>query len=186
MKESDFFNCSELQTERLFLRQLQDGDAFQIHQLRSDPAINAFVGRTASTGPEEALRYIRKINTMIADKECLYWAITLKGAPELIGTICYWNFDMGNETAEIGYELLTAYQGIGIMTEVLKAVIDFGFEKMKIRIITAFPSADNLGSVKILEQNGFVLDAAHYENSHQDIANMLTFSLKNPLLINKL
>src|SRR5476651_260916 len=123
MKEFDFFNFPEMETERLLLRRLTDQDALQIHKLRSDPTINAFVGRTSSQGIDDALAYIYKIGRLIENNECVYWGISLKSSPILIGTICYWNFNIEEEIAEIGYELLPEYQGIGIMMEVLKRLL---------------------------------------------------------------
>ena len=87
-------NCTpfpHITTERLMLRQLTADDAVDIAILRSDEIVNKYLDRKATTGIDEANRFINKINTGINNNECFYWAIALKNNNSLIGTICYWN-----------------------------------------------------------------------------------------------
>jgi len=177
MRHLDFSTFPELNTTRLKLKKLEETDAPAIHELRSSPAANAFVGRIASTGITDALVHIDKITNLIQNNACIYWAITLKDDHTLVGTIGLWNFDVSRQTAEIGYELIPKYQGKGLMTEAIKCVINYGFEEMKAETITAFTSADNISSIKILENNGFKLSDAPYENSHETVDNMITYLL---------
>ncbi|MNT86503.1 Ribosomal-protein-serine acetyltransferase [compost metagenome] len=93
----------------------------------------------------------------------------------MIGVICFWNFDILNETVEIGYELLPQFQGKGIMKEAIACLLEYGFNTMEARKIVAFPSAENPASVKLLEKSGFKLASANYQNSHTGIAGMLTY-----------
>lgn len=175
----NFKNFPKLATERLLLRNLENSDTALIHKLRSDEIVNAFVGRENSSTLEKARDYILNIQNLIAKNECIYWAITLKENNDLIGCICLWNFDPENETVEIGYELLTEFQGKGIMSEVIKKVITFAFEEIKAKTITAFPSSDNNSSVTILKKLNFEFDDKTYNNTHANIKNLVTYTLKN-------
>lgn len=174
----DFSPFPILETERLKLRALLVQDAEQIHELRRDPKIAELTGRVASTGIEDALIHIRKIENLVAHNESIYWAISFKDSPTLIGTICFWNLDPENETAEIGYELLPAFQKKGIMGEAIKCVIDYGFEKMMVKTISAFPSASNSSSIKLLVNLGFQSDPLFHHNDHSNFEGMLTLTLK--------
>jgi ribosomal-protein-alanine N-acetyltransferase len=178
MKHLDFSNFPELNTSRLKLRKLEESDAPAIHELRSDPAVNAFIGRTASTGIADALAHINKITDLVQNNSSIYWAISLNDVHTLIGTICLWNIDVPKQTVEIGYELIPGYQGKGLMSEAIKSVINYGLEEMKAETTTAFPSADNINSIRILENNGFKLSDGRYENSHETVENILTYLLK--------
>nr|WP_294875647.1 GNAT family N-acetyltransferase [uncultured Pedobacter sp.] len=181
MKNLDFSIFPVIKTSRLVLRELSAQDALQIHALRSDPKIAAMTGRTPSTGIEDAMAHIYKIGKLIENNASIYWAISLLDSPSLIGTICLWNFDTENAIAEIGYELLPDFQGKGFMREAIAAVIKYGFEELKIKTITAFPSANNISSVKVLKMAGFKRDGKTYPNSHDDsVDNMATFSLTLP------
>src|SRR5215204_2401242 len=93
MLHLDFSNFPVLTTERLVLRQLTYDDALPIHQLRSDPEVNAFVDRPLSTGIADAMAHIEKIERLVKNNESIYWVINLQEADDLIGTICFWNFD---------------------------------------------------------------------------------------------
>lgn len=181
MKNLDFSIFPVIKTSRLVLRELSAQDALQIHALRSDPKIAAMTGRIPSTGIEDAMAHIYKIGKLIENNASIYWAISLLDNPSLIGTICLWNFDTENAIAEIGYELLPDFQGKGFMREAIAAVIKYGFEELKIKTITAFPSANNISSVKVLKMAGFKRDGKTYPNSHDDsVDNMATFSLTLP------
>jgi ribosomal-protein-alanine N-acetyltransferase len=87
----------------------------------------------------------------------------------LIGTICYWNLNYNEESAEIGYELMPDMQGKGIMQEAITAVIAWGFNEMKLETITAFPIGENERSVRLLEKNRF----SYNETTNGDLAYKL-------------
>lgn len=57
--------------------------------------------------------------------------------------------------AEIGYWLAEKYWGKGIMTEVVREVVKFGFEKLKLRRIYAHTFPFNKASAGVLKNNGF-------------------------------
>lgn len=181
MKHPDFSIFPELDTPRLKLRKLADTDAQEIHELRSSPIVNAFIDRDISTGTADALIFIKKITDLIQNNEGIYWVITLKDDPALIGTIGLWNFDIPGAAIEIGYELLPQYQGKGLMTEVIKSVINYGFKEMEAETISAFTAAGNISSVKLLINNGFKISDETYDNSHETVENMITYLLNRPI-----
>jgi len=157
-----------LNTERLALRQLTTDDAGAIASLRSNAIVNKYLERPKSTTSDEALHFIDKINRVINNNESIYWVITLKETNHLIGTICYWNIVVEEDTAEIGYELLPDFYGKGIMQEAMTAVIKFGFNTMQVKNITAFPLAANIPSIKLLERNNFKIDNSEKYKQEND------------------
>ena len=145
----------KLSTTRLLLRQLQLSDANEIFLLRADDSVNAFIDRQKATTIDDATAFINKIIAIQNNSEGLMWAITLKDAPKLIGSIGIYNIVKEKAEAEIGYELLPQYQGKGIMLEALKTAIKFGFDTLKLKTIVADSRVDNLRSVNLLEKCGF-------------------------------
>ena len=145
----------ELTTPRLLLRELSTGDVNEIFLLRSDKSVNAFVDRVKATSTEDALQFINMIIAAQRDNKSVMWAIVPKGETKLIGTIVYWNIVREKDEAEVGYELLPAYHGQGIMQEALSKVIGYGFKTMKLKTIVAEPKAGNTSSVRLLERSGF-------------------------------
>lgn len=185
MKTYDFSNFPELTTPNLLLKKLSVNDASTIHQLRKDADVAALTGRTASKGLADAQEFIHKIESIITNHEGVYWSIFLQQNDTMVGTICLWNFDAQHETVEIGFELLPEYQGKGLMQEAVKAVLDFAFEQMQVKVITAAPSAKNPPSIKLLEKTQFKLntgihiesDTEVHQPNHDNIEKMLTYIL---------
>jgi ribosomal-protein-alanine N-acetyltransferase len=166
-----------LATERLVLRELEKEDAAEIMVLRSDVKVNEFLDRPKSTTLHEALEFINKIKNVIAKNESVYWAIALKNNNQLIGTICYWNISKENDIAEIGYELLPGFQGKGIMQEAISKVILFGFDTMKLKVITALSAAGNHKSIQLLERNNFKLDTNFKYGKREELGNNVIYFL---------
>jgi [ribosomal protein S5]-alanine N-acetyltransferase len=147
----------ELKTARLRLRSLSESDEEEILFLRSDPRLNKFIYRQRMKHPEEARVFILRILKDILDERCLYWAISLIGNPTLIGVICLWNFSEDHRTAEMGYELMPAFQKQGIMQEAVTSVLHYGFEQISLEKMEAFTHKKNKNSIRLLKKNGFRL-----------------------------
>ncbi len=67
--------------------------------------------------------------------------------------------DIMKRNAELGYWLGEKYWGQGIITQAVKEVVDFAFDNYAIRRVYARPFGTNLASQKVLEKNGFKLEA---------------------------
>jgi ribosomal-protein-alanine N-acetyltransferase len=145
-----------LTTERLTLRQLSIDDQQDIFALRSDPKINKFLDRQLCKTNEDAINFINKVNDNIEKSDTYYWAITLTDTKTLVGTICLFDFSSENNTCEIGYELMTKFQGQGIMKEAAQVVIDFVFQTLKFKKILAFTHYNNQNSTNLLLKFNFV------------------------------
>ena len=60
--------------------------------------------------------------------------------------------------ADMGYVLLDAYKGRGVMTEAVGRICTEAFEKLNLLRISARIYAPNLASRRVLEKNGFQLE----------------------------
>ena len=166
-------------TQRLILRKLKIKDAQEIMILRSDESVNKFIDRPKSIDLNEAKKFIEKIENGINNNQWIYWAITLKDDDTLIGTICLWNISIENDMSELGYELQPYFQGKGIMQEAITKVIEYGFNKMKLEIITAFTHAGNSRSTNLLLKNNFLLDKNYKYVEKEDAGELLVYYLRN-------
>jgi len=144
-----------LKTERLILRQLEIDDEQEIFTLRSDNEINKYLDRPISNSVEDAKDFINKINEHIFNNAALYWAIILGDKNRLVGTICLFGFSAESGSCEIGYELLTNFQGQGIMQEAAEKTIDYAFKTIKVQRIEAFLHKDNQRSIQLLDKLSF-------------------------------
>ena len=66
--------------------------------------------------------------------------------------------DVQRKNAELGYWLAEPFWGKGIITNAIKQMIEFGFKTYDINRIFARPYGTNIGSQKVLEKAGFVLE----------------------------
>ena len=163
-----------LKTERLTLRQLSVNDDKEIFALRSDKEVNKYLDREPSHTIEDARKFIDKIAEVVRQNEGIYWAITLADNDNLIGTICLFNFSNENDQAEIGYELLPAFQKQGIMQEATSKVIAFGLDVIGLKAIEAYTHLENKSSSKLLEKFNF-RKQENIDNNSNDM--FVTFKL---------
>jgi ribosomal-protein-alanine N-acetyltransferase len=64
--------------------------------------------------------------------------------------------------------ILPQYNGQGIVTEAIKAVLEYGFEDMNMHSIEAVIDPDNSASERVLQKNGFIKEAHILENEYYD------------------
>ncbi|WP_042722024.1 GNAT family N-acetyltransferase [Flavobacterium sp. B17] len=165
----------KLETERLALKEIHENHVEDILKIRSNEVINRFVKRNSPKNNYDALQFILTIKERTRNNQTYYWGISLKDHPNLIGTICLWNFSEDRKTAEVGYEMLPDYHGQGLMSEALKAVLNYGFNELRLQEILAFTNRFNENSKKLLLRHGFVLEEDRKDEGFPD---NLVFSLK--------
>jgi ribosomal-protein-alanine N-acetyltransferase len=172
-----FTTFPQLTTHRLLLRRLDMNDCADLFLLRTNEEVNRYLERPIPASIEEIRAYIKKIDDLLANNKGAYWAISLKNHKVIIGAVCLWNFSLENDTAEIGYELSPAHQGKGIMQEAITKVVEFGFGEMPLKVITAFPKAENEKSVQILKKNNFEQDWDYRYASKEEVGDNTVYFL---------
>lgn len=144
-----------LETERLHLRSIQTTDVADVFILRNDREHNQYLDRKKAESVEDAENYIEMIMNKVQNNETLFWAIELKETKEFSGVVMLWLYNSEVNKLEIGYELLPSYKGKGIMTEALKAVLQFAFSGTEVTAIMASVHKENKASIKLLTQLQF-------------------------------
>jgi [ribosomal protein S5]-alanine N-acetyltransferase len=152
----DFTAFPILVTSQLTLRQPSIADQQAILALRSHPGINKYLDRVPSTTVEDAIHFIQNVNDSIKKQEALYWIITFTETQQVLGTISLFNYIKEESSIEIGYELMPAYQGKGIMQEAVRAVIRYAFHILQLQQIYAVTHHQNMASTKLLIKCSFI------------------------------
>ena len=155
-------------TDRLILRTLTEFDSYEVLGIRSYPVINQFLHRDSPRNTFEALDFILNIQRKSANGEIFFLGIALQNKPELIGTICLWNFSGDRKTAELGYELLPEYHGKGIMSEAVTFILNYGFEDLNVSKIEAFTNKNNLNSIQLLQKFNFTLNVNRKDEKYPE------------------
>ncbi|MES2748037.1 MAG: GNAT family N-acetyltransferase [Bacteroidota bacterium] len=175
----NFHPFKNLETERLLLRRVAATDVNEIIELRGNPDAMKYIPRPLVTTTEEALAHFEMIDSKIESNEGINWAITVKGNPKLIGIIGHYRIEPEHHRSEIGYMILPQYNGQGITSEAVKAILAYGFDDMNLHSVEAILDSRNLGSEKVLQKNGFVKEAHLVESECYDgiFIDRLTYSL---------
>ena len=153
-----------LETERLLLRRVVNTDLNEMFELRSDTDIMKHIPRPILKNLEEAKEHIASIDAKIESSKRINWAITLKSNDKLIGVAGFHRIDTENYRAEIGYIIHPSHSGQGLISEIVKKIIDYGFNTMNLHSIEAVIAPENIASEKFLEKNGFVQEGFFKEN----------------------
>ena len=150
------FSMPDLSTERLLLRRMTMKDAQDVFEYSRDPEVARHVLWSAQKHISEAKDYIRYMTKRYRDDLPSSWGIIDKASGRLVGTIGYMAFSEENASVEVGYSLARWLWGKGLMTEALRAVIDYTFDAMDVNRIEAQHEIDNPSSGRVMEKCGMV------------------------------
>jgi ribosomal-protein-alanine N-acetyltransferase len=154
-----------LETNRLVLRQLTVDDSENWFKNLSDDGVAVLIGMEPLEKVEDSRSIINSFNDRYKKNNGMAWAIILKEDESSIGTCSYEKIDNHNRSGEIGYDLLKKYWGHGFMAEALSAIIDYGFESLRLNRIEAHTAAINSASRNLLRRLGFFEEGIFRESS---------------------
>lgn len=159
-----------LETERLFLRPINQNDLSDIHEIVSDPEVAATAGFPISKTIEDS---VKRMLEYMDDNETL--AVVLKENNKMIGTVSlqkrHWPMYPINrklQGRELGFDLNRKYWGRGLMPEAVRAVADYCFQKLGYDFLTAGYFLGNTKSERAIEKCGFefLFEAEHENPGH--------------------
>ncbi len=156
MPAFDFAVFPTLQTERLILREIISSDTEAIFRIRGDYEVTRYNTGLPYTDQEQAGDLIKAMTAAFDDQSEIRWGITLKAEGDaVIGMVGFNYWNRRDSRASVGYDLARAYWKRGIMTEALRAVVEFGFDQMDLNRIEADADARNAASARVLAKLGF-------------------------------
>lgn len=147
-----------LKGENVYFKPLSTDDAVEIHSYASDEDVSRFIGWPLMKTLTETHDYIEEMLKRESAGTHLYASVVLKSTQEIIGTAMIFNFDHEAKHAEIGYVFHKNYWGKGYGTETTALMNDFAFDLLKLHKLHARVADANIGSIRVLEKNGFKLE----------------------------
>ncbi len=144
-----------LKTERLILREIVNEDVNEIFEIFSDEDVAEYDWFVPIKDTNTALKFIQRYKEEFDDKEEMTWGIALKETNKLIGICCLGDFELDSRRAEIGYDIKKTEWNKGYATESVKAITEYGFNKLNLNRIEAFITPGNDASVKVLKNLGY-------------------------------
>lgn len=164
------FQDLRIETPRLLLRPLEEGDADDLWAVFSDPGVMRYWSSTAWTERAQGLRMIAADREALAGRRDLRLGLVLRepgqASGRLVGTLSLHRIDPPCRRADIGYALGAAHQGRGLMHEALAAVVDLAFDHrpgaafddLRLNRLEADVDPRNAASCRSLERLGFRLE----------------------------
>jgi RimJ/RimL family protein N-acetyltransferase len=142
------------ETERLILRQLQEGDAAFILELLNEPSFLQNIGDKGVRTIDDACQYI--LSGPVASYEGFGFGLYLVALKETLLPIgiCGLIKREGLEYVDIGYAFLPSFWSKGYAFEAASAVLAFGREALGLRRIVAITAPDNHSSIRVLHKLG--------------------------------
>ena len=180
-----------IETERLILRPFEQSDLDDFYEYASVEGVGEMAGWKHHENKEKSQSILDLFIT--EDKT---FAIVLKENNKVIGSLGVEEYGMEQALSEffdyqgreIGYVLSKDYWGKGLMTEAVKAVIDYLFNVQKLDFLTCGYYEFNNQSKKVQEKCGFkpyrkLVMETRLGTKEQGILNLLVNPNKNIKLI---
>lgn len=143
-----------LHTDRLRLEPCHAGHFDGLRVVNADPEVMRFIGGRPQTA-DETRAWIERAETRWRELGHAWWAIVLAGSDGIIGACCVQHIE--NDPAkeiEIGWRLLPEHWGHGYATEAARAMLDYGFGKLRLPRIFSIADPRNAASTRVMERLG--------------------------------
>lgn len=148
-----------IETDRLILRPFVMADATAMYEnWASDPEVTKYVTWPPHSSIEITRMVVRDWVDGYERADRYNWIIILKGEDKPIGNISVVHLYEHVEACEIGYCMGKPWWGCGIMTEALKAVVDYLFEHVGFNRISARHDPQNIGSGRVMQKAGMTYE----------------------------
>lgn len=156
-----FSNIPMLQTERLTLRRLMVSDTLDMYEYSKNEEVTRYLTWEAHPDASYTREYLQYLGTHYNVGDFFDWAVVLDSEDKMIGTCGFTRFDYNNNSGEIGYVINPAYRGRGIADEAVRAVMQFGFETLRLNRIEAKFIEGNSASMRVMEKTGMTFEGYH-------------------------
>jgi len=144
-----------LETPRLLLRHQVLEDLDDLWALYQNPNITKYIP-DAPRSREEAQEELEwHMHGHPKHPELGLWATIHKESGKFIGRcgLLPWTFD-GKYDVEVAYTIAEEFWGQGLGTEAAQAILNYGFEKLKLSRLICIIDAEHIASQKVAEKIG--------------------------------
>jgi len=143
-----------LRTERLLLREMEDGDFSALCRMLRDPAVMYAYEHAFDT--QEAWDWLRRQQERYRRDGFGLWAMVEKSTGDMIGQcgITWQLLGDGTRAPEVGYLLEKAAWHKGYATEAARACRDYAFDTLGFEEVCSIVRVNNLPSQAVARRNG--------------------------------
>ena len=149
------FDRLTISTTRLLLRPLKESDATALLAIFSDPRVMRYWSTPPWNSIEQATAMIERESSAMAAGKQLRFGIERSEDNFLIGTCTLFSLVQQCRRAEVGYAMAQHAWGKAYMDEALRALLNYGFDELKLNRVEADIDPRNEASARTLERLGF-------------------------------
>lgn len=153
-----FSTIPTVDTPRLTLRAMRVTDAADMFDYAHREDVTRYLVWTPHPNVHHTREYLTYVGQRYRTGDFYDWAIVHREEGRMIGTCGFTRFDFSSDSAEIGYVLHPDYCGRGLATEAVRAVIDFGFERLELHRIEARYIQGNDASRRLMARVGMTFE----------------------------
>ncbi len=146
----------DLETPRLRLRKLTLDDAEAMFDYARQPLVSQYCSWDFHQSIEDTKQFLEFWIGGYGKDVVRDWAVVRKSDGRMIGTGGFARLEPSGGAAEIGYVFHPDAWGQGLATELVKKVVEWGFECDDLHRIIAHCRTENVASARVLEKNGFL------------------------------
>ncbi|MBM7661396.1 ribosomal-protein-alanine N-acetyltransferase [Bacillus mesophilus] len=159
LKKQEWFTAPpEIVTENYYIRGLSITDADRLFPILSDKETMKFITpHPVQTVADVKVNIQDNLRNFSLQKE-IPWVIIHKESHELIGMFRFHKLNMWHQKTEMGVVIGKSHQHKGVMSEMLKHLLQFGFVTLGLNRIVGDIFAGNRGSEQLLLKYGFHKD----------------------------
>lgn len=153
MKKEDlklFIKIPQLKSERLILRKITDKDLNDVFEYARDEKVSKYLLWSPHVSKSYTKKYINILDIKYRRGEFYDWGLEYEG--KMIGTCGFTSFSLENNSGEVGFVLNSSYWNLGIATEAVKLVLEYGFKTLNLNRIEAKFMTENLASKRVMEK----------------------------------
>lgn len=151
-----FTNFPIIDLGSIKLREIQETDVNDFYKYITNPKVKKYLfDEDIPSDLERAKSELMYWASLYSMFKSIYWAIADTKNNKLIGTAGFNTWNVIHKRVEISYDLCPDYWGKGLMTQVVRAITNFAFDKMDVLRSQATVATDNISSIRVLEKCGY-------------------------------
>jgi RimJ/RimL family protein N-acetyltransferase len=147
---------SVLETERLVLLPVSEGDREDFLSLWCDPEIMRHVGDGRPRTPEQSAERLTGAVRHWRERGFGVWTLRDRAGGGFVGA-CGLGYFHGLPDAEVGYIIAKAYWGRGLATEAAVRVLRHAIEAIRLPRVVGLTRAGNVASQRVMLKAGMAL-----------------------------
>jgi ribosomal-protein-alanine N-acetyltransferase len=144
-----------LETERLLLEPLRVVHAEGLFQILSDPAVAGPSCEMPHASVDVTRAHVGDVLKRRDTRTGMTWALVSKEDGAMIGQVSIHSISWANRRGDLGFNLASRAWRRGLMSEALRAVIEFCFSRLRFIKVCAQNLVDNDGCHALLLRLGF-------------------------------